>query len=1055
MLSAKELAALLGPEVPTPEQEAIIEGAPGGTFRVVAGAGSGKTETMAQRVVWLIANSHVNASGVLGLTFTKKAARELSTRIRSHLATLAQAGIGVETDEFVGPTVSTYNAFAAGLYREHATLLGRDPEASVLSEASAWALTRSVVVASSQPELESLGMDPAAVTNAVRRLSQRLAENPVANDAMDRLVAELGALRDLPPGGRGAYADVGKAIDTVERLPLFTALVAEVAEAKRLRGVLEFSDQIALGLELIERFGHIREQLTDTFGAVLLDEYQDTSVAQTTLLSKIFGQHPVMAVGDPHQAIYAWRGASSANLTDFDHAFGPKVISATLSTSWRNGIRVLDAANCVAEPLRKLPGPTAEVLTPRKGADALAPTVLFPATLEEEAAQVASWCAEHLSRSSGSTPSSAAVILRARAHQKVFVDALTREGVPVHVLGIGGLLEDPAIADVVCTLRVLAHPHAETELLRLLSGARWRLGVADLRALAATARWLVGRDEKGSELSEQRADRLTRSLASTDRAGLIDALLFIARAPEGHHQRAQYSTPGLSRIADAAATLTSLQGQRFGDVAELVVAIEQDLGLDVELLAHPDRGASRAARNAFMEALSSYLAFADDAGVAGFVQWLDEAERKDNLSPRPEEPRPGCVQVLTIHGAKGLEWDIVALPRLVEGELPGTAKGTSGWLSDGELPYEFRGDSASLPVFSWRGAETLKEVNERRTTFAEAMVDHHVAEERRLMYVAITRAKKHLLLSGSYWAHQKSPRNPSRFLTELSEAGIIGTLPENPFPEERPAREEREQPLWPGDPLGSRREIVERAAGLVRAAQGQLAPTDEPHDQTLRDIGAELRQHSRSPIPIQLPIRISASSLERLLSDPDALRADRARPIPQKPHRAALRGTLFHQFVEDHFDVSLPGPRLEMDGQSDEDDSGLSIEQWREAFLSSQFPLTTPVAVEAELHLPIGEHLVICKIDAVFETPDGVHIVDWKTGRQPSTPEQQQAKAWQLAAYRLAWSQWAGIEPENIQASFWYAETSELVTPPDLPDGEEFARRLQEAMTPGGSRQSG
>jgi DNA helicase-2/ATP-dependent DNA helicase PcrA len=225
MLSAKELAALLGPEVPTPEQEAIIEGAPGGTFRVVAGAGSGKTETMAQRVVWLIANSHVSASGVLGLTFTKKAARELSTRIRSHLATLAQAGIGVETDEFVGPTVSTYNAFAAGLYREHATLLGRDPDASVLSEASAWALTRSVVVASTQPELENLGMDPAAVTNAVRRLSQRLAENPVPQEAMDRLVAELSSLRDLPPGGRGAYADVGKAIGAVERLPLFTALV--------------------------------------------------------------------------------------------------------------------------------------------------------------------------------------------------------------------------------------------------------------------------------------------------------------------------------------------------------------------------------------------------------------------------------------------------------------------------------------------------------------------------------------------------------------------------------------------------------------------------------------------------------------------------------------------------------------------------------------------------------------------------------------------------------------------------------------------------------------
>lgn len=1055
MLSAKELAALLGPEVPTPEQEAIIEGAPGGTFRVVAGAGSGKTETMAQRVVWLIANSHVSPSGVLGLTFTKKAARELSTRIRSHLTTLGEAGLGGELDEFEGPSVSTYNAFAAGLYREHATLLGRDPEASVLSEASAWALTRSVVVASSQPELETWGMDPAAVTNAVRRLSQRLAENPVGTEQRDRFIAQLGALRDLPAGGRGAYAEVGTALDTVERLPVFMALVAEVAEAKRVRGVLEFSDQIALGLELIERFPHISEQLTDSYGAVLLDEYQDTSVAQTTLLSRIFADHPVMAVGDPHQAIYAWRGASSANLTDFDQAFGPQVISASLSTSWRNGIRVLDAANCVAKPLRALPGPTAEVLKPREGADSIAPAVLFPPTLEEEAAQVAAWCADQLSRGSQSSPPSAAVILRARAHQKVFVDALTREGVAVHVLGIGGLLEDPAIADVVCTLRVLAHPHAETELLRLLSGARWRLGVADLRALAATARWLVGRDDKGAELSEERADRLSRSLASVDRAGLIDALFFIARAPEGHHQRAQYSRLGLERIADASAVLTTLQGQRFGDVAELVVAIEHELGLDIELLAHPDRGASRAARNAFMEALSSYLAFADDAGVAGFVQWLDEAERKDNLSPRPEEPRPGCVQVLTIHGAKGLEWDIVALPRLVEGELPGSAKGTSGWLVNGELPYEFRGDAASLPVFEWRGAETLKELNDRRVAFKEAMSDHHVAEERRLMYVALTRAKKHLLISGSYWAHQKTPREPSRFLRELCEAGIIDDLPANPHLEEPPAREEQVAPLWPRDPLGSRRGLVEEAAHQVRAAQADLTAVAEPHDSTLREIGAEMRQRNQSPNPVQMPVRISASSLERLLVDPDALRADRARPVPQRPHRAALRGTLFHQFVEDHFTVSLPGPRLEMDEPPENDDSGLSIEQWREAFLSSQFPFSTPVAVEAELHLPVGDHLVICKIDAVFETPEAVHIVDWKTGQQPDTAEEQQAKAWQLAAYRLAWSQWSQTALENIQASFWYAQTSELVTPSDLPDAAEFAARLDRAMTPEGSRQSG
>ena len=158
--SASDLARIVGSGTPTAQQQGIIEGDPRGTFRIVAGAGSGKTETMAQRVLWLIANSHVAPSEVLGLTFTKKAARELSSRIRSHLSTLVESGVGVECDEFDGPTVSTYNAFAAGLYRDNAILLGRDPDASVLSEASAWALTRRVVASSLHPGLSPRIQDP-------------------------------------------------------------------------------------------------------------------------------------------------------------------------------------------------------------------------------------------------------------------------------------------------------------------------------------------------------------------------------------------------------------------------------------------------------------------------------------------------------------------------------------------------------------------------------------------------------------------------------------------------------------------------------------------------------------------------------------------------------------------------------------------------------------------------------------------------------------------------------------------------------------------------------
>jgi len=219
-----------------------------------------------------------------------------------------------------------------------------------MSEASAWALTRRIVARSSLPALETWGLDPARVTTMVRRLSQRLSENPLAEGELEAFVSDFSALSDLPAGGRGQYAEVEEWVFQVSLLPTLVDLVAEVAHAKRVRGVVEFSDQIAFALELVQRFPALSQGLRERFGAVLLDEYQDTSVAQTRLLSEIFGEHPVMAVGDPHQAIYGWRGASSANLVDFETAFGPHVHAATLSTSWRNGTAVLDAANHIAGP---------------------------------------------------------------------------------------------------------------------------------------------------------------------------------------------------------------------------------------------------------------------------------------------------------------------------------------------------------------------------------------------------------------------------------------------------------------------------------------------------------------------------------------------------------------------------------------------------------------------------------------------------------------------------------------------------------------------------------
>ncbi len=1064
MYSAIEIAQQLKQPEPTPEQQAVIEAPPGGVYRVIAGAGSGKTETMAQRVVWLVANNHALPHQVLGLTFTRKAAGELGHRIAKRLSELHSKGMAGDIDEFQRPVVSTYNSFASSLYREHAVLLGLDPDAQVLTEASAWSLARSVVAKSALPALAAWEYSLPELTRVVRLFAQRVADNLIDPTDLAAFVAEFQKVQELPAGGRGQYADVDSWAETVSTLEPLLELVGEYSRAKKARGVIEFSDQVHLAAQLIARHPEVAEQVRNTHQTVLLDEYQDTSVSQTRLLQAVFAGHPVMAVGDPHQAIYGWRGASSANLVEFDEAFGPGVTAFTLSTSWRNGRQILRAANHIAQPLRDLPGPAVGVLNPAPEASDLPLEVVFEETIDEEANAVASWFASHLT-STTTKPPSAALIVRQRTHQRAFVEALKARGVPVHVLGIGGLLDDPAIADIVCALRVIASPTAETELVRLLAGAKWRIGVADLHALSRVARWLQGRDEHGVALPDDVQERLKESVSALDHAGLWDALAFVAKAPEGHSQRKSFSATTLERFVDAYQTLHGLAQMRLADVDELVHAIEQALGLDIEILAHPQYTRYLAARETFFEALHSYLAIADDASVHGFVQWLSEAERRDNLTPRAEPPEAGCVQVLTVHGAKGLEWDLVGIPRVVEDELPAAPRETKGWLYRGEVPYPFRGDAQSLPTLRWQEATTRKELVDIVEEFADEMREHRLNEERRLMYVAVTRAKHTVLLSGSFWAHQQKPRGPSPFLVELAEAGIIGPLPVAPENEDPPERSTESTWEWPGDPLGPRRLEVDEAASAVRRAIDSLTlataqayvsppePDPAPGDEDVKRLAARREQVGETPAEtsghqnLRVPVRISASSLERLAKGLEEYRAAAARPLPQKPHRAALRGTLFHQYVESRLDVDAARPFVDVDGpDAGPEEDELSLEEWKEAFEASEFAHQAPVAIEAELHMVVGRHILVCKMDAVFATDDGVHIVDWKTGTPPTNPEDLAAKALQLGAYRLAWAQWKGLDPDHVRASFWFAQTRELVTPARLATRDDLERILDEAF---------
>jgi DNA helicase-2/ATP-dependent DNA helicase PcrA len=1074
--SAIDVARAVGKPDPTPQQQAVIE-APLAPALVVAGAGSGKTATMANRVLWLLANGLVKPSEVLGLTFTRKAAGELGVRIRDSVGQLAAAGLAPDDhDPFQAPVVSTYNSFANSIFRDNAILVAREGDGAVLGEAGAWQLARATVTRSRDPRLPGLDRNLDPVTNAVLGLSRAMAENMRGSEEVRAFAKEFAARRDLPPGGRGAYADVDRMLSAVGALDVLVDLVGEYEAAKLVRSAVEYSDQVALALTIVRRQPTVAAELRDRFRVVLLDEYQDTSVVQTWLLEELFAGHPVMAVGDPNQSIYGWRGASASNLDDFARQFGASGPAFPLSMSWRNGHRILAAANALVAPLSLAARVPVEPLTASPNATDVPIEVRFEEDLESEAEAAAVWFAARIAApdrqktvtrpdgTTGTEKPSAAMLFRARKTQPVFLRALREHGVKYHVLGIGGLLAEPEIADLVSMLSVLDDPGAGLELIRVLAGSRWRIGVQDLHALNRLASWLRDRDYAQQRFDDELAKRMRDSLTAGEGGSIVDALDFVATAREGHTALAAFTELGLERLRDAGAVVARLRARASLALPDLVSLVEQELRLDIEVVANEDRPLGGAPMEALFDAIDGYLALDDfstrvGSELSGFLAWLRAAEEREDLSPRPEDPEPGTVQILTIHGSKGLEWDLVAVPRLVTDELPmKPIDGTNGWLAFGQLPWPFRGDAADLPEYDWQGATTRKELLDNRARFKTAVGQRVHDEERRLSYVAVTRARHELLLSGSFWATQKDYREPSAFLRELATAGVIAEPPAAPRSLDNPLGDDLEMFVWPLDPLGRRRRAVEAAATAVRSAEPAISG---PWARELELLLTERTRRLAGAGEVALPTRVSASRFKDYVTDPDGVASSMLRPMPERPFKATRLGTLFHGWVENRYGTG-GGPMLmgsdELDTDPfEQDDAGDAVEsadlaRLQAIFEASEWASRRPIEVEREIHLPFDDRIVICKIDAVYALEPGddglprFEVVDWKTGKAPKDDDDLERKQLQLALYRLAYAKWASVDPSRITAAFYFVADDEVIRPDHIDDEADLLARWRKAF---------
>jgi len=1039
--------------VPTAEQAAVI-GAPLGPAVVVAGAGSGKTETMSARVLWLVANELVRPDQVLGLTFTTKAAGELATRIRVRLAQLrAFLGAGGPAGDpaLAGePTVATYHAYAGRLVAEHALRLGVEPSVRLLSEAMTWQLAQKVVRTYDLdvPELDNA---ESTVTNWVLDLAGELAEHLVEPDELRRWTDDLRTRVMAKPrrsaSGRGVagepYAEVRRLLERAAARVALLPLVDRYQRAKQDARAIDFGDQMEIAAWVADRFPEVGRAERARYAAVLLDEYQDTGHAQLTMLRGLFGAaaggHPVTAVGDPAQAIYGWRGASANNLirfaTHFRTATGDPAPVLPLSTSFRNDEQVLDVANALSAEIREnvpalAPGP--------RGGPGVVRAALLETVADEAdwlADQVAAvWREDAADRRLRAGGRSVAVLCRRRSQFDLVAGALRARGVPVELVGLGGLLATPEIRDLVSTLQVVSDPTAGAALARLLTGARWRVGGRDIAALGRRARSLAARREQVAAG--------TRDVVSD--ASLVEALDDLG-PPE------PYSADGYRRMSALAAELAALRQRTAQPLPDLVADVERTLLLDIEVAAAPDRdrAAGRAHLDRFAEVAADFSVDAEAPTLGAFLAYLAAAEDAERgLEAGVVDVDADRVQVLTVHAAKGLEWDVVAVPGLTVDVFPDllSTRG-SGWASSAPtLPYPLRGDGSDLPVFDVVTPRDQKGLDDARKDFVEACKERAVREERRLAYVAATRARHLLLASGYWWDTAVRPRGPSPFLTEL--AAVRGVQVDqwtdppadgatNPLPPPAPVP-------WPADPLGARRPLVEQGAALVRGAGEPVADEGTLFaEEDLLALGWQreaeilLAERAAAAAPggadVPLPGHLAVTDLVTLARDPLSLARRVRRPVPTRPAPLARRGTAFHAWLEERYG----GERLldldELPGAADEDaapDDELALLQ--ERFLASAWADRSPEEVEVAFETVVGGVVVRGRIDAVFADPDGGWtVVDWKTG---DPPRDGTAAAVQLAAYRLAWAELSGTPVEQVRAAFHYVRQDRTVAPVDLLD---------------------
>ena len=960
----------------TPEQRAAVDH-PLTPLLLVAGAGTGKTTVMAERILRLVQQGEVRDDQVLALTFTNKAAAHLKVKVRERLP-------GADV------TVATYHGFAAGLVDAHRLEAGLEAGARVLNRAQAWQLLFAVFD-DFRFERRKVAARPGLVVDHALDLAARCADHlvPVERVRADSEEVAREARWQPTRDAAAARAELGQVVAAYER-------------RKRERNLLDYGDQLVLAVRLLREHPELARAHREQWPVVLLDEYQDTNYAQRVLLQLLYPEgSAVTAVGDDLQSIYAFRGAHLRNVLDFPDHF-PPAQQLPLQVSFRAGPELVTLANRiqaeVGEALRK-------ALVARPDAPPSTVECFLAADEAEEAVEIARDVAER-----GRPWAGHAVLCRKRRLIPAVVAALEAQSVPVEVVGTSGLLQRPEVVDLVAWLEVLHDLGAGVALVRLLEGPRYRIGFRDLAALARHARRLA--EVQLAAEAEGDADG-----APDDdlRFGLADALADLEAVPDlSDEARRRLAAFGRERaaLATAAARLPVV------DLAETIIRRTGLWG------AAGERGRENLLR--FLDLAQQFAPVDGDPGLPAFLEYLHLLDETDEDLAEAHPTDVDAVKVMTIHQAKGLEFPVVYVPGLAGTRgssrlFPDNRAGENALSNAAALPWWVRDEDEGMP--SWRTARTKGEVD-------DLVRQRKLDEEWRLFYVACTRAQRHLVCSAAQWyPGTAQPQGPSLFYEFVAgQTDLVKERFRRDPPDTDPAQVARE------------RLLDEVASSASAVAATEVAPAGGGDEEGQLSFAAVLEADAApaptgEPVvgPRRAPTALSVTGLVTYARCPKQFYWSVVRPLPRRASGAARLGTEIHRWIELRAgrQLTLVAPSDEAD-EADLDPDALPRDAdaragLRASFLASPYADLDPTRVEAPFRLTVDLHVVRGRVDAVYERDGRVELVDFKTGHRPE--EGDAGSDVQLQLYALGAVDTWRVPPERIRTTYCWLRAD---GPPEL-----------------------